>query len=165
MSLETRIAVIGVAGALTGTLVGGLVTYAVTQDQISSQRTEARRDERRDAYAKYFGDASRLWTHVFAIMEGGDRPKTLSASDRTELSSLQETLTGEYALVALVAPKHVADVATDLYNIDLDVWNDLNSQPIFVRGYNQAKATVLGAKSPLRGFENVTRADLGTAHR
>ena len=85
MSLETRVAVIGVAGALAGTLVGGLVTYAVTQQQISSRSEPARRDERRDAYAKYFGDVTRLWTHVFAIMEGGDRPKSL-ASGRSKLA-------------------------------------------------------------------------------
>jgi hypothetical protein len=163
MALETRIAMIGVVGALTGTLVGGLVTYAVTQDQISSQKAESRRTERLDAYAKYFGDASRLWTRVFAIMEGGDRPTTLAAADRTELSSLEETLIGEYALISLVAPKKVVRAAGSLYGVDLDVWNALNSAPIDVGLYNQAKATIRSKTSPLSEFEHVTRADLGTA--
>ena len=45
-SLETRIALIGVLGALAGTLTGGLVTWVVTQDQLSSQRAGPPRRER-----------------------------------------------------------------------------------------------------------------------
>jgi len=161
MSLETRIAVIGVVGALTGTLVGGLVTYAVTQQQISSQKTEARRAERRDAYAQYLGDATKLWTHVSAIMEGGSRPKALPASARSDLGTLEETVVGEYALVALVAPPRVGAVAYDLSNLFIDLWNALNSPRILVRDYNEASRTMLGAHSPLVGFEVAAREDLG----
>ena len=164
MSLETRIAVIGLAGALAGTIVGGAITYKVTQEQISSERTESRRAERRDAYAKYFGDATKLWTHVFAIMEGGDRPKTLPGSARTELGGLEETVVGDYALIALVAPKRVAAVAYDLNNVSIDVWNALNSQPIVVSDYNRVKRKMLSRDSPLRGFQEIARVDLGTAH-
>jgi hypothetical protein len=163
VSLETRIALIGVTGALAGTLVGGLVTYKVTQEQILSERTESRRAERRDAYAKYFGGATKLWTHVFAIMEGGARPKRLSESVRSDLGTLEETVIGEYALVALVAPRQVAAVAIELNNANIDVWNALNSDPIIVADYNGVKRKMLGQQSPLTEFQDASREDLGTA--
>jgi hypothetical protein len=163
MSLETRIAVIGVLGALTGTLVGGLVTYKVTQQQISSERTESRRVERRDAYARYFGDATKLWIHVFAVMESGDRPKSLTPAARSELGTLEETTLGDYAFVALVAPRRVATVANELSNANIDVWNALNSRPIRVGDYNRVKRQILGRRGPLTGFQNISRRDLGTA--
>ena len=63
-SLEMRVALIGVVGALAGTLAGGLVTWAVTKDQLASQRADARRTERLTAYSQYFGDAASFWTQV-----------------------------------------------------------------------------------------------------
>jgi pyrroline-5-carboxylate reductase len=162
MSLETRIAVIGVVGALAGTLVGGLVTYAVTQDQISSQKKETRRTERLNAYSQYFGDASNLWTQVFAEVEVTPRPRYLSGAKLASLKSLEATLSQEYALVSLVAPQKVHDTARKLNVVDTDVWNAVNSAPIDYRLYEAAKRQILGPKSLFLQFLAASRSDLGT---
>src|SRR5436309_15307369 len=99
--METRIALIGIVGALTGTLVGGLVTWAITQDQISSQKEEARRAERLDAYSQYFGDAARFWTQALTLYEVTPAPTRLNPADAASLQALQATLTQEYARVSL----------------------------------------------------------------
>jgi hypothetical protein len=162
MSLETRIALIGIAGALAGTLAGGLITYKVTQEQISSERTESRRSERLDAYAKYFGDATRLWSQIVAITEVTPRPKNLTASQEADLDTLEKTLTGEFGLVVLVAPPRVRLVAQDLLGVNTTVWNALKTRPIDYRLYNQAKGRIYGKENLLRKFAVAVRSDLGT---
>ena len=165
-SFETRIALIGVVGALAGTLVGGLVTWVVTQDQLSSQKAEARRAERLDAYTNYFGDAARLWTQEFSIVATRPRPKTLNGPQKAALTTLEETLTRDYALVALVAPKGVRTVARELNNADTDLGNALLGEQIDYRLYEQAKGKAAAGPSPLLlQFENAAKDDLGTADR
>ena len=165
-SLETRIALIGVLGALAGTLAGGLVTWAVTQDQISSQRADTRRSERLDAYSKYFADAARLWTEAFNIYEVTPRPPRLSESQTAALKTLEETLTGDYALVALLAPDSVHNAARALNNADTAVWNALESDPIDNRLYEKAKKEAVGSSNNLlQRFSAAAKDDLGTAHR
>src|SRR3954451_15014081 len=142
MSLETRIAVIGVAGALAGTLVGGLVTYGITQDQISSQKSEARRQQRLDAYAAFYADATKLWSQVYASVAVDPQPKSLDAATRGTLSTNQEELIAEFARLALLAPPHVRKVAQKLNNEDTNVWNALNARRIDYREYNRASNQV-----------------------
>lgn len=166
MSLETRIAVIGVVGALTGTLVGGLVTYAVTQQQISSQKSESRRADRLNAYSNYFGDAARLWTQVTATVDVAPRPTRLQPSERQDLKELEATLTRDYALVALVAPEHVRNVAQELNGANTTVWNALNSVPIDYALYAEAHRQIYPKhteNSLLRQFTNEARSDLDTS--
>jgi hypothetical protein len=166
LSLETRIALIGVVGALAGTLTGGLVTWFVTQDQLASQRADARRAERLDAYANYLGDASRLWTQVGQVYEVTPRPKSLSESETAALKAVEETLARDYALVALLAPKRVHDVARELNGADTAVWNALQSAPIDVALYREAKKKVIeGQDNLLLRFLAVSRKDLGTPDR
>jgi hypothetical protein len=161
LSLETRVALIGVVGALAGTLAGGLVTWVVTQEQLESQRTDARRVERRDAYARYFGDAARLWTQVFTVYEVTPRPTTLTAAETSDLEELQETLTRDYALVALLAPPDVIEVARDLNNANTDVWNALHTDPIDHELYTQAKKLANGPPTSLLAqFASVAKEDL-----
>jgi hypothetical protein len=162
MSLETRIAVIGLAGALAGTIVGGAITYKVTQEQISSQRTESRRAERLDAYAKYFGDATKLWTRVFAFAEVEPRPKSLDEAELTDLNTIEETLTGEFALVVLLAPRPIRRVAQALNNVNTDVWNALNLDRIDWDGYTLAKKQIIGANGLLKQFADAAKTDLGS---
>ena len=165
MSNETRIALIGVLGALAGTLVGGAVTYKVTQEQISSQRVESRRAERVDAYAKYFGDATRLWTRVFAMTEVDPRPKSLTDDELTDLNTIQETLNGEFALVVLLAPRPVRRVAQALNNVNTNVWNVLNLDRIDWKGYTAARDEAIGTKNAtglLKEFADAAKVDLGT---
>ena len=166
LSLQTRIALISVAGALTGSLIGGLVTWKVTRENITSERADARRAERRDAYATYFGDAARLWTQVFNVYEVTPRPTRLTSSEKAALKELEETLTREYALVALVAPETVRTVARALNGANTDVWNALNSVPIARGRYEQAKQQANGGANPLlRRFFLAARKDLGTDDR
>jgi hypothetical protein len=166
LSLETRIALIGVVGALAGTLTGGLVTWVVTQDQLASQRADTRRAERLDAYSKYFADAARLWTLVFNIYEVTPRPTRLNDSKIAALKALEETLTREYALIALLAPNSVRSVARELSNADVDVGNALQSDPIKHGLYKKAMKQAAGAPNNLlRQFSAAAREDLGTADR
>ena|SRR5215208_3759735 len=162
MSLETRIAVIGLAGALAGTIVGGAITYKVTQEQISSQRTESRRAERLDAYAKYFGDATKLWTRIFAFAEVEPRPKSLDEAELTDLNTIEETLTGEFALVVLLGPRPIRGVAQALHNVNTDVWNALNLDRIDWVGYRLAKKQATAKNGLLKQFADAAKADLGT---
>ncbi len=163
MSLETRIAVIGVVGALTGTLVGGLVTYAVTQQQISSQKSESRRSDRLTAYSNYFGDAARLWTQVFAAVEVTPRPTRLQPSETQDLKELEATLTRDYALVALVAPQRVRSAAQALNGANTAVWNALNSVPINYHDYAKVRPQIATpGDNLLRRFTNEARRDLGS---
>lgn len=166
LSLETRVALIGVVGALAGTLAGGLVTWVVTQDQIASQRADTRRAERLDAYAKYFGDAARLWTQVFNVYEVTPRPTRLSDSDTAALKALEETLTREYALIALLAPDSVRNVARELNDANTAVWNALHSDPIDHETYEDAKErAAVGPTNLLKRFSDAAKRDLGTADR
>jgi hypothetical protein len=154
---------IGVAGALAGTLAGGLVTWYVTQEQIESQRSDARRAERRDAYANFFGDAARFWTQVGTVYEVTPRPTRLSESDRAALKTLLETLTREYALIALLAPDRVRNVARELHNANTDVWNALQIPPIDHELYEDAKRRATGGQGNLqREFVDAAQEDLGT---
>ena len=162
MSAEARIALIGVVGALAGTLVGGGVTYAVTQDQISSQKVESRRTERLDAYAAYYGDSTRFWLEVFTITEAGEHPKSLTASQRTALNTLAETLTGEFVRLQLLAPTYVRAVAQRLNNVNTIALNALGSGAIQYRDYNQAAQEVTGNRGLIRQFAIAMRRDLGT---
>src|ERR1051325_9384756 len=139
MGLETRVALIGVVGALAGTLAGGLVTWQITHEQISSQRADAHRTERLNAYATYFGDANRLWSQVFIAYEVTPAPRRLTASQTADLKDLEETLIRDYALVALVAPPNVRDVARRLSDASTDAWNALHTSPIDRRLYLQAR--------------------------
>jgi len=163
VSLQTRIALIGVLGALAGTLVGGLITWVVTQDQIASQRADARRAERLDAYSEYFADAARLWTQVFTIYEVTPRPTRLSQSETAALKALQETLTREYALVTLLAPERVHNVARELNAANTDVWNALQSYPINQKLYRNAKKRANALPTNLlQEFLATAKKDLGT---
>jgi hypothetical protein len=158
-----RIALIGVAGALAGTLAGGLVTWLVTKDQIASQRADTRRTERLMAYSRYFGDAASLWTQIFDIYEVTPRPLRLTKSQASGLKKLEETLTREYALVALLAPEHVRSLARKLNNADTDVGNALQSDPIDYTGYKRAmKQAVGGPNNLLQQFTSAAKEDLGT---
>ena len=153
-------------GALAGTLAGGLVTWVVTQDQLASQRADTRRAERLDAYSKYFGDAARLWTQVFTIYEVTPRPTRLSESETAALKTLQETLTREYALIALLAPESVRNVARELNEANTDVWNALQSSPIDHEGYEDARKRASGVPTNLlQEFRDAAQEDLGTADR
>jgi hypothetical protein len=166
LSLQTRIALIGVAGALAGTLAGGLVTWYVTQEQIESQRADTRRAERLDAYAKYFGDAARFWTQVGTVYEVMPRPKRLSESDTAALKALLETLTREYAHIALLAPDRVRNVARELHSANTDVWNALQTSPIDHELYEDARRRATGRPSNLqREFVDAAQEDLGTTDR
>ena len=166
LSLQTRIALIGVMGALAGTLVGGLVTWYVTQEQIESQRADARRAERLDAYSKYFGDAARLWTQVSTIYDVTPRPTKLSESETADLKALQETLTREYALIALLAPENVRNVARELNVANTAVWNALQSSPIDHELYEDARKRASGMPTNLlQEFRDAAQEDLGTADR
>jgi hypothetical protein len=165
-SLETRIALIGVLGALAGTLTGGLVTWVVTQDQLSSQRADARRAERLDAYSNYLGDAARLWTQVSLLYDQTPPPKKLTTSDIAALKTLQATLTREYSVVALVAPERIRKLARALNEANTAAGNALESDPILKSDYKRAYA--LGAGSPnnfLQQFATAVRSDLGTRGR
>jgi hypothetical protein len=164
LSLQTRVALIGVVGALAGTLAGGLVTWVVTKDQLSSQRAESRRAERLDAYAEYFGDAARLWTQVFTFYEVTPRPTELSEADTAALKALEETLTREYALVTLLAPESVHSAARELNDANTDVWNALQSYPIDRSLYQDAKKRATGRPTNLlQRFLAAAKEDLGTA--
>ena len=166
LSLGTRIALIGVVGALAGTLTGGLITWAVTQDQLASQRADTRRAERLDAYSKYFGDAARLWTQVFNVYEVTPRPTRLHEPDIAALKTLEETLTREYALVALLAPERVRNVARELNNANTDVGNALQSNPIKYGLYKKAmNQAAVGPSNLLKQFSDAAKKDLGTAGR
>jgi hypothetical protein len=163
VSLQTRVALIGVVGALAGTLAGGLITWVVTQDQLASQRADARRAERLDAYSEYFADAARLWTQVFTIYEVTPRPTRFSASETAALKALQETLTREYALVTLLAPERVHNVARELNAANTDVWNALQSYPIDQKLYRDAKKRATGSPTNLlQEFLAMAKKDLGT---
>lgn len=163
LSLQTRIALISVTGALTGALIGGLVTWTVTRENITSERADARRAERRDAYAAYFGDVARLWAQVFSVYEVTPRPTRLTPAERTALNELQATLTREYALVALIAPDSVRTLARALNNAGTDVSNALTSEPIAHGRYEQAKQRASGGpNSLLARFFLAARKDLGT---
>jgi hypothetical protein len=163
LSLQTRIALIGVTGALAGTLAGGLVTWYVTQEQIESERADARRAERRDAYANFFGDAARFWTQVGTVYEVMPRPKRLSESETAALRALLETLTREYALIALLAPDTVRDLARQLHNANTDVWNALQTSPIDHELYEDARRRATGRPTNLqREFVDAAQEDLGT---
>jgi hypothetical protein len=166
LSLETRIALIGVVGALAGTLTGGLVTWLVTQDQLASQKTETRRAERLDAYSTYLGDAARLWTQVSLLYDRTPPPTKLKESDIAALKTLQATLTREYALVALLAPESIRNVAQKLNGANTAVGNALESDPIrkadYEKAYEQAAAD---PNNFLRQFSTAVRKDLGTAGR
>lgn len=165
-SLEFRIALIGVLGALAGTLAGGLITWAVTQDQVAAQRSDARRAEKLDAYATYFGDAARLWTQVFNVYEVTPRPTRLSAADSASLETLMETLTRDYALVALLAPDRVREVARQLNNANTAVGNALRTIPIDRAGYTNAmRRAAARENSLLPQFLNAAKEDLGTEDR
>lgn len=165
LSLETRIALIGVVGALAGALVGGLITWKVTQEQLSSQRVDARRAERLDAYSRYFGDAARLWTQAVDIAEVTPRPTRLSESDAASLRTLEETLTREYALVALLAPDSVRSVARRLNAADTEVGNALQSTPIEYGVYKDARDKAAGPDKLLAQFAVAAQRDLGTPGR
>jgi hypothetical protein len=166
LSLEMRIALIGVLGALAGTLTGGLITWVVTQDQLSAQRADTRRAERLDAYSKYFGDAARLWTQVGNIYEVTPRPKSLNASQTATIKSLEETLARDYALVVLLAPERVRKIARELNVADTYVGNALQSSPIRTGLYEQAKnQAVLGPSPLLKQFSDAAEKDLGTPSR
>jgi hypothetical protein len=161
LSLESRIALIGVAGALAGTLVGGLVTWKITQDQISSQKTEAHRTERLDAYTQYFGDAARFWTQVDLLTNVTPPPTALTAAQATALTALQATLTQDYARVALVAPESVHRAAQSLNAVTTEAGNALEGDTIDAKGYAQASAQIFGPKNDLlRRFTAAARADL-----
>jgi hypothetical protein len=164
MSLETRIALIGVVGALTGTLVGGLVTYAITQEQISSQTSESHRQQRLDAYAAFFGDATKLWSQVFASVRVDPQPKSLDAATRGTLSAVQEELIAEFARLALLAPPRVRNVGQKLNNVDTDVWNALNARRIDYETYNRAASQIIPAHGQglLKQFADAMRQDLRT---
>jgi len=163
LSLELRTALIGIISALVGTLVGGAVTWAITHEQIANEKTEARRAERLDAYSKYFGDAARLWTEVFDVYEVTPPPKTLTAAETTPIKELQATLTREYALVALVAPDSVRNVARQLNNVNTDVYNALASVPIQQAQYERAKRQATeGQTNLLAAFLDAAKRDLGT---
>ena len=161
-SMEMRIALIGIAGALAGTLAGGLVTWAVTKDQLASQRADARRTERLTAYSQYFGDAASLWTQVFDIYEVSPRPPSLTRAQTAGLRKLEERLTREYALVALLAPDHLRSLARELNNADTDVGNALGTDPIDYEGYKEAMKQVVGPNSLLRQFTDAAKKDIGT---
>jgi hypothetical protein len=163
MGAETRIALIGVVGALAGTLVGGLVTYAVTQQQISSQKAESRRTERLDAYSAYFGDSTKFWIDASTITEAGLHPKSITASQRTNLNSLAQTLIGEYARVSLLAPPRVRAAAKQLINANIDILNELGSGSIEYGPYERTLRRVQGKDSLLSQFDVAMRADLGTS--
>jgi hypothetical protein len=165
LSLETRIALIGVVGALAGALVGGLITWKVTQEQLSSQKADARRAERLDAYSTYFGDAARLWTQVVDVYEVTPRPTRLSDSEAASLRALEETLTREYALVALLAPDSVRTVARKLNSADTEVGNALQSIPIEHGLYEDALNKAAGPNKLLAQFAAAAQKDLGTASR
>jgi hypothetical protein len=162
MALETRIALIGVGGALLGTLVGGGVTYAVTQSQISSQKAESRRTERLDAYSTYFGDSEKFWVDVQTITREGLHPKAVTAAQRADLNVFGETLIGDYARVVLLAPLHVRDAATQLEAANVAVWNALAGGSIEYRRYAQLAREVILKKGLLKQFADAMREDLGT---
>lgn len=163
LSLETRIALIGVLGALAGTLVGGLVTWAITQDQISTQKEEARRSERLDAYSQYFGDAARFWTQALTLYEVTPPPTHLNAADAASLQALQATLTQEYARVSLLAPKNVHAAAQALNSANTRLGNALESVPIDAKGYLAARNQIGGSSDNLlRRFSEAAKEDLGT---
>ena len=164
LSLQMRLAILGIAGALLGTLAGGLVTWFVTQDQLASQRADARRAERLDAYSRYLGDAARLRAQVLGITEVTPRPARLSKSDAAAVKSIVETLTQDYVLVALVAPESVHDVARELINADIDIGNALETEPIKYQAYT--RATMQATEGPnnfLKQFTAAAKKDLGTA--
>ncbi len=160
MSAETRIALIGVFGALLGTLVGGGVTYAVTQSQISSQKAESRRTERLDAYSTYFGDSQKFAIEVQTITSEALHPKSVTAAQRTELNTFGETLIGDYARVVLLAPRHVGRVAGQLEGANVAIWNALASSSIH---YRQFKGAGIRERGLIKQFALATRADLGTS--
>jgi hypothetical protein len=166
LSLETRIALIGVVGALAGALVGGLITWKVTQEQLSSQKADARRAERLDAYSTYFGDAARLWTQAIDIAEVTPRQTMLSNSQAASLRTLEETLTREYAVVALLAPDSVRNVARKLNAADTEVGNALQTSPIEYGAYREAVGKAAsGPNNLLAQFEAAAQRDLGTSTR
>ena len=159
MSFQTRIALIGVTGALAGTLAGGLITWVVTQEQIDSQRADARRAERLTAYTEYFGDAARLWTQVSLVYDTTPRPARLSPSQTADLKQLQEQLTRNYARVVLVAPATLHAHARELNQANVDAWNALQSEPIDHDLYVGARAR---ANRLLRRFLAAAQSDVGT---
>jgi hypothetical protein len=160
VSLETRIALIGVVGALVGALTGGLVTWVVTQDQIASQRVDSHRAERLDAYSKYFGDAAYFANVVFTLYDKTPTPKSLPGPEVATLRTLGATLERDYALVDLLAPEGVRRVALDLLNSDIDLGNALESSPILVHLFNEATRD---NESSLQKFVDAARHDLGSA--
>jgi hypothetical protein len=159
MSFQTRIALIGVAGALAGTLAGGLVTWVVTQEQLASQRADARRVERLAAYTEYFGDAARLWTQVSLVYDTTPRPERLSAAQTADLKLLQEQLTRNYARVVLVAPEGLHGIARELNQANVDAWNALRSEPIDEELYVEARTR---ANRGLQAFLAAAQRDVGT---
>jgi hypothetical protein len=159
-SLETRIALIGVTGALVGAAIGGLVTWVVTQDQIASQRVDTRRAERLAAYSKYFGDAAYFVNLTSTLYDKTPAPTSLRGSDIATLKSLGATLEREYALVDLLAPTPVRSAALDLLNADIDVGNALESTPIRAQLLNKA---MTDSSSLIQEFVGAARSDLDTA--
>jgi hypothetical protein len=166
--MEMRIALIGVVGALAGALVGGLITWKVTQEQLSSQRADARRAERLDAYSTYLGDAGRLWTQAIDIYQlSPPRPTRLDNGQAASLARLAQTLTRDYAVIALLAPDSVRNAALNLNEADTAVLNVLQDQQIEYKGaYTDAlrRATV-GPNNLLAQFSAAAKRDLGTTGR
>jgi hypothetical protein len=90
----------------------------------------------------------------------------LSESETADLKAIEETLTREYALVALLAPEGVHEVAQELNQADTAVWNALQSEPIDHGLYLHArKKAVEGPNNLLRQFSAAAKNDLGTSDR
>ena len=88
--------------------------------------------------------------------------KSLDATELTDLNTIEETLTGEFALVALLAPRPIGIVAQALNNVNTDVWNALNVDRIDWDGYGLAKKQIIGANGLLKQFADAAKADLGS---
>jgi hypothetical protein len=164
LSIETRIALIGVLGALAGTVVGGLITWAIANTQIQAQRQDAQLAERRVAYSTYFGDAAQLWTQVQVVGARHPHPTSLSASEAGALNALEERLTKEYALLVLLAPANVHAAASNLNQQDTAVQNVLLGKPIMWADYDVVyeKATG-GTDNLLVQFIDAAKKDLGVS--
>ena len=166
LSLQARLALLGIAGALLGTLTGGLVTWLVTRDQLAAQRADTRRAERLNAYSTYYGDTAQFWTKVFDLYAVTPRPKRLQESDKAALRTLKESLTRDFALVSMLAPDRVSRVAGKLYVADIQVGNALESDPIVPGLYERSAKQVNGGRTPLlKQFVRAARRDLHTKGR
>jgi hypothetical protein len=86
----------------------------------------------------------------------------LSESDAASLRTLEETLTREYALVALLAPDSVRSVARRLNAADTEVGNALQSIPIEYGVYKDARNKAAGQDKLLAQFAVAAQRDLGT---